>query len=119
MNDLNMIQPIKRKENMANLVAKQLIDLIVSGTFPTGERLPSEKDLCEMFAVGRNTLREATRALNILGFIDIRVPEGMFVAQSPDNFYTRKMQLTSKYGYDNVEELTEARIAVELSLIHI
>ena len=38
MNDLNMIQPIKRKENMANLVAKQLIDLIVSGTFSTGER---------------------------------------------------------------------------------
>ena len=119
MNDLNMIQPIKRKENMANLVAKQLIDLIVSGTFSTGERLPSEKDLCEMFAVGRNTLREATRALNILGFIDIRVPEGMFVAQSPDNFYTRSMQLTSKYGYDNVEELTEARIAVECAIVRL
>lgn len=43
MNDLNMIQPIKRKENMANLVAKQLIDLIVSGTFPTGERLLRKK----------------------------------------------------------------------------
>ena len=61
------IRPIKRKENMANLVAKQLIDLIVSGKFPAGERLPSEKELCEMFEVGRNTLREATRALNILG----------------------------------------------------
>ena len=116
MSDFVSIRPIKRKENMANLVAKQLIDLIVSGKFPAGERLPSEKELCEMFAVGRNTLREATRALNILGFIDIRVPEGMFVAQSPDNFYTRKMQLSSKYGYDNVEELTEARIAVECAI---
>lgn len=113
------IRPIKRKENMANLVAKQLIDLIVSGKFPAGERLPSEKELCEMFEVGRNTLREATRALNILGFIDIRVPEGMFVARSPDNFYTRKMQLSSKYGYDNVEELTEARIAIECAIVRL
>ena len=64
-------------------------------------------------------MREATRALNILGFIDIRVPEGMFVAQSPDNFYTRSMQLTSKYGYDNVEELTEARIAVECAIVRL
>jgi GntR family transcriptional repressor for pyruvate dehydrogenase complex len=94
-----------------------MIDLIVSGKFSCGEHLPSEKELCEMFQVGRNTLREAVRALNILGFIDVRVPEGMFVAQSPDNFYTKKMQLASKYGYDNVEELTEARISIECAIV--
>lgn len=117
MGNTVVIQPVKRKENVANLVAKQMIDLIVSGKFSCGEHLPSEKELCEMFQVGRNTLREAVRALNILGFIDVRVPEGMFVAQSPDNFYTKKMQLASKYGYDNVEELTEARISIECAIV--
>ena len=117
MGNTVVIQPVKRKENVANLVAKQMIDLIVSGKFSCGEHLPSEKEVCEMFQVGRNTLREAVRALNILGFIDVRVPEGMFVAQSPDNFYTKKMQLASKYGYDNVEELTEARISIECAIV--
>lgn len=119
MRNTGVIQPIKRKESTANLVAKQMIDLIVSGQFSCGERLPSEKELCEMFQVGRNTLREAVRALNILGFIDVRVPEGMFVAQSPDNFYTKKMQLSSKYGYNNVKELTEARMSIECAVVRL
>lgn len=119
MRNTGVIQPIKRKESTANLVAKQMIDLIVSGQFSCGERLPSEKELCEMFQVGRNTLREAVRALNILGFIDVRVPEGMFVAQSPDNFYTKKMQLSSKYGYNNVKELTEARMSIECAIVRL
>lgn len=114
-----IIRPIKRKENISNLVAKQLIELILSGKFAPGERLPTEKELSDMFGVGRNTLREAIRTLSTLGFVEVSVPEGMFIAQSFDNFYTRKLQMTSRYGYDNVQELIEARASVEYGIVRL
>ena len=112
----DMIRPIKRKENISNLVANQLIELILSGKFAPGEKLPTEKELSDLFGVGRNTLREAIRALSIIGFVEVSVPEGMFVAKSFDNFYTRKLQMNSHYGYDDVQELIEARGAVEYGI---
>ena len=115
----DLIRPIKRKENISNLVAKQLIELILSGKFAPGEKLPTEKELSDMFGVGRNTLREAIRALSIIGFVEVGVPEGMFVAKTFDNFYTRKLQMTSRYGYDNVQELTEARASVEYGIVRL
>ncbi|EXG82775.1 FadR/GntR family transcriptional regulator [Cryptosporangium arvum] len=46
---------------------------ILAGSIPAGERLPSERELAEQFGVSRATLREALRALEALGLIEIRV----------------------------------------------
>jgi GntR family transcriptional repressor for pyruvate dehydrogenase complex len=53
-------------------VTAQIRDAIISGQVPQGERLPSERDLCQTFGVSRPTLREALRALEALGLIEIR-----------------------------------------------
>ena len=108
-----VIRPIQRKENMSNLVAREIIDLILSGHYKPGQRLPTEKEFAEQLGVGRNTLREAIRALSILGFVDVRVPEGMFVAKTSDNFFMRKMQLSSASTGHDAQALTEARTYIE------
>ena len=46
-------------------VARQLSELIGSGSFRVGERLPSERDLAQRFEVSRPTIREAMIALEI------------------------------------------------------
>ncbi|MBR5641572.1 MAG: FadR family transcriptional regulator [Firmicutes bacterium] len=107
------IQQIPKRENMSNLVAKEIMDLIVNGQYKPGERLPTEKDFCEQLGVGRNTLREAIRALSILGFVEVRVPEGTFVADSLDNFFVLKAQLRSRSVFDNAVALAEARAYIE------
>jgi DNA-binding transcriptional MocR family regulator len=38
-------------------------DLIISGEFKAGSKLPREQDLAALFALSRNSLREAVRAL--------------------------------------------------------
>ena len=44
-------------------VADQLLDLILSGSLSSGDRLPSEAELSGVFGVSRSTVREALRVL--------------------------------------------------------
>ena len=53
-------------------VVDQLREAIYSGRIRPGERLPVERRLCEEFGVGRPTLREALRALEAVGLIEVR-----------------------------------------------
>lgn len=50
-------------------VADQLREAILGGTLPAGSELPSERELCERFGVGRTTVREALRSLQAQGLV--------------------------------------------------
>jgi DNA-binding FadR family transcriptional regulator len=52
-------------------VADRLEHLIKSGTFPEGERLPSEADLSRLLNVGRPSVREALFMLQLRGFVEV------------------------------------------------
>lgn len=54
-------------------------DLIVSGEFSAGSRLPREQDLAARLGLSRNSLREAVRALTLIGVLDPRVGDGTYV----------------------------------------
>ena len=60
-------------------VADQLRQLIDSGEFAVGSRLPSERELAEQFKLSRPTVREALIALEVEGRVRIRVGSGIFV----------------------------------------
>ena len=63
-------------------IAKQLSDLISSGEFPPGQRLPAERELAEQLGVSRPSVREALIALEIEGKVEVRVGAGVFVSQN-------------------------------------
>ena len=50
-------------------VAHQILTAIRDGSFPAGDRLPSEQLLCERFGVSRPSLREALSALQFAGYL--------------------------------------------------
>jgi DNA-binding FadR family transcriptional regulator len=54
-------------------------DLISSGKFTAGSRLPTERELTQRFGVSRSSLREATRALALVGVLESRVGDGTYV----------------------------------------
>ena len=60
-----------KKTRLYEEVADQIKEAILDGHLKPGERLPSERDLCEMFGVGRPTVREALRVLDNMGLIEI------------------------------------------------
>jgi GntR family transcriptional repressor for pyruvate dehydrogenase complex len=54
-------------------------ELISSGEFTAGSRLPAERELTQRFGVSRSSLREATRALALVGVLESRVGDGTYV----------------------------------------
>ena len=54
-------------------------DLISSGEFTAGSRLPTERELTQRFGVSRSSLREAIRALALIGVLESRVGDGTYV----------------------------------------
>jgi GntR family transcriptional regulator, transcriptional repressor for pyruvate dehydrogenase complex len=54
-------------------------DLIVAGEFTAGAKLPREQDLAARLGLSRNSLREAVRALTLIGVLDTRVGDGTYV----------------------------------------
>lgn len=62
------------------LVTQRLMDAIVDGRFPPGERL-IERELCDLLGVSRATVREALRALENEGLIENIPNKGPIVAR--------------------------------------
>lgn len=54
-------------------------ELIVGGEFTAGTKLPREQDLAARLGISRNSLREAVRALTLIGVLDTRVGDGTYV----------------------------------------
>ncbi len=60
-------------------VAEKLLELIDSGNYTVGKRLPAERELASMFGVSRPTIREAVIALEIEHFVEVRTGSGVYV----------------------------------------
>ena len=68
---MGRFKPIKQGR-ISEEVLSQLKESILLGKFKSGEKLPSEKELTEEFQVSRGVIREAIRALEITGFVELR-----------------------------------------------
>ena len=68
-----------RRAGLVNQVIDQLRGAIVAGEWPVGRRIPNESVLVEELGVGRNTVREAVRALAHAGLLDVRQGDGTYV----------------------------------------
>jgi GntR family transcriptional repressor for pyruvate dehydrogenase complex len=74
------VLPLKRtpRASLVESVARQLMDAIRD--LEPGTRVPSERELTQMLGVSRTTLREALHGLVVLGAIEVRHGQGVFVA---------------------------------------
>lgn len=77
------MQAVKRVP-VVQQVVNSLKEYIMSGKTAVGEKLPSEKELCEMLDVGRGTIREAVRVLQAMGFVEMRPGRGAFIARTEE-----------------------------------
>ncbi len=93
-------------QRLYHKVANQILELIDSGVFPPGSRLPGERDLADKFGVSRVAVREAEIALQAQGRIEIKAGSGAYVLEGGKG----KVQGLPKVG---PFELTEARALFE------
>jgi DNA-binding FadR family transcriptional regulator len=70
----------------ASVIAQRIVKEIKDRKLPPGSHLPPERDMLDTYNVGRNTLREALRVLELQGVLTIRPgPGGGPVISSPDS----------------------------------
>jgi GntR family transcriptional repressor for pyruvate dehydrogenase complex len=70
---------VVRKARLYEQVAKQIHRLIVDGVLKPGDRLPPERELAEKFGIGRSSIRDAIRILEVMGILEPRQGLGTVV----------------------------------------
>ncbi|CAJ1501034.1 FadR/GntR family transcriptional regulator [[Mycobacterium] kokjensenii] len=68
-----------RRTGLVDQVIEQLRASVTSGEWPVDSRIPTEPELAESLGVGRNTVREAVRALAHSGILEVRQGDGTYV----------------------------------------
>lgn len=63
-------------------IADQIAALIKRGEFKPGSRLPPERDLAKQLGVSRPSVREALIALEVEGFVEVRIGSGVYVTSA-------------------------------------
>jgi len=79
-----------------------------------GDKLPSDRNLAEIFGVGRTTVREALKVLSVLGLIDILPGQGTFIAADSSNFFTTPLSWTFFMGERNLKHIINVRNVLEI-----
>ena len=104
---------------MSELIVDQVRLLVRDGQLTPGDRLPSERDLCEQFGVSRVTVREALRVLEANGLIRIKVGAhgGAFITAPTSERVGEGITDLLTLSPITATEVTEARRVFELGII--
>jgi len=68
-----------RRTGLVDQVIEQLRASVAGGEWPVDSRIPTEAELADALGVGRNTVREAVRALAHSGILEVRQGDGTYV----------------------------------------
>jgi DNA-binding FadR family transcriptional regulator len=99
-------------------IAEQLRQLMASGEFAPGSRLPAERDLALQLGVSRPSVREALIALEVEGMIEVRTGSGIYVQHAVSTAPLNNPALNADLDTDAPTnwgplEVMSARIVVE------
>jgi len=112
MVNLDHMDPIARP-SVPEQVAGKLLELVRTGNLKPGDRLPPERKLAQVLRVSRPSLREALRALQILGVLRVQHGGGIYVsALEPGDFLAPLAKLMA-LDARNADTLHEARSVIE------
>jgi len=106
------IAPVKSTRIYEEIV-RQIKGMIAEGRLKSGDQLPPERDLAEKFLVSRTSVREALRALESVGLIEIRPGEGTFVREVSVEALVEPLALVLLAQREMIGELFEARRLLE------
>lgn len=105
----------------ADEIARQIRALVASGQIRPGDRLPAERELAQRLHVSRNTLREALRALEHAGMIEMRkgAAGGAFVLPGDAAAIVTGLRDLYHLGAITPQQLTDARIWISEVVVRV
>lgn len=106
------MQQIKRNK-VSDQIIEQIMSLIEKGQLTEGAKLPTENEMMKQLGVGRSSLREAMRALSLIGVIEVKHGQGIYVTALPERLSIFSLKWRDLRGQEKVEKIVEARKLLE------
>ncbi len=111
---------VEKQQKVSDSIITQIRDSILTGKIKPGEKLASEKELVEQFRVSKASMREALRALEVLGLIDVKkgIGGGTFVSKV-DSLTTINSMINFLYFHPfTIKDITMVRYLIEPAVAH-
>ncbi|PAE23710.1 MULTISPECIES: FadR/GntR family transcriptional regulator [Bacillaceae] len=99
---------------ISEIAAEQIEDMIAKGSFKPGDKLPSVRELCELFGVGRSAVRDALTSLQGKGIVQVKQGEGTYITRFDSSKLFNNLHLHP--DIKDIQELFQARKMVETGL---
>ncbi len=103
---------LSRRARLFEDISQDLLNRILSGELKSGDRLPPERALVELYGVSRTAIREALRSLSARGLVESHVGRGTFVRRPTSEHLTEKLQLVLADA-STPAQVRSARLLVE------
>ncbi|WP_051266746.1 FadR/GntR family transcriptional regulator [Nakamurella lactea] len=111
------------RKSRSDQVQEQIKELILDDKLRAGDPMPTELELVEQLDISRNSLREALKALEAVGIIEIRHGFGMYVGQislgalADELTFHHRIRLAG--GFDELGSLIQIRELLECGLLEV
>ena len=102
------------RESPVTEIARVLLGQLLNGHIAPGTRLPSERQLAQTLDVGRSAIREALKALDVLGLIEVRQGDGTYLKGDSSDLLPQAIEWGLMLGQPRTQDLVEARRHLEV-----
>ena len=110
---------LKREGTLSQLVLESIQESIRDGEFRPGEALPSERELAERYGVGKSSIREAVKMLQVLGVVETAQGRGTYLRRSVGPQILRPLLLDMMLLRTSADELYEFRLFFDRAYIRL
>lgn len=112
----NVFQPMERPQSLSERVADAVTAAILAGEMKPGDRLPSERALCEQFMVSRSVVREAVRSLVAKGLVVVQPRIGHVVKMTGASNVAESLRLYVRGRGIDVDKVMDVRGVIEVEI---
>ena len=105
-------KPVERS-NLADDLAESIAQMIQTGTYQAGDRLPAITEMARKFGVGHPTVREALKQLETVGVVEIKHGSGVYVKKGQDVLLVSNRVFGGVVSKKLMLDLIQARTAIE------
>lgn len=108
---------LERPPSLNESVQVAIRDYILTNQLKPGDTLPPETELGKQLGVSRNSIREAVKALQLVGLVEARRGSGLFVGSFSLEPLLSNLPFGLMNGLTELRELLEIRLLLEMGIV--
>jgi DNA-binding FadR family transcriptional regulator len=106
-----------KRTPLLHQIQEEIKSYVIRNNLRPGDALPSEGDLARQLGIGRNSVREAVKSLEVLGILEARAGSGLFVRAFTFDAIINNLPYGLLSDSKTVEDLVEIRACLERGFV--